>query len=258
MNASNNSTVLITGATSGIGYGLAEHYLKKGDRVVACGRKLGTLSELKKHYAEQLYTIAFDTTDRTDCSAAREMLQKDIGAIDTVILSAGTCEYMDANNLDTELFERVMQVNCQGMMNSLWVVQPLLKQAQKNRPECRPYVLGVSSLATTLPFTRSQAYRASKAAVTSMLECLRVDWYELGWDVSIVNPGFVKTPLTDQNDFSMPMRITVDEAVTAIVKGMQKRRLSINFPTAFSGILHTLKCLPMAWQCKLMQKMKND
>jgi short-subunit dehydrogenase len=117
----------------------------------------------------------------------------------------------------------------------------------------------VGSSAAYLPLSRAEAYGASKAAIEYMIRTLRIDLYQEQIDVSLVCPGFVKTPLTDRNDFSMPFRLSVEDASRRIRRGIEKRQLEIHFPKRFTYILKALSLLPESLWLRIAQRMvKNN
>ncbi|TNC92016.1 MAG: hypothetical protein CSH36_06735 [Thalassolituus sp.] len=118
-------------------------------------------------------------------------------------------------------------------------------------------MVGVSSSVAMLAMPRAEAYGSSKAAVTHFLESLKADVAALNIDVSVVSPGFVKTPLTDVNDFPMPMRITADEAAVATIKGLERRSWRIHFPKRFTFILWCLGQLPAFLRHRLTRAMSR-
>lgn len=234
-------TVLITGASSGIGAGLARSYANDGYRVIACGRDPARLEALHQH-SPNITLRPFDITDENACRQALAGCSADV-----VILCAGTCEYLDQGAVDAGLVERVMRTNFLGPVNCLAALQPQL--AAGNR------VVLVSSMAHWLHFPRAEAYGASKAALTWFAETLRLDWEPKGIGVTVVSPGFVDTPLTQKNDFSMPGRVSVDEAVKAIRTGLAKEKNHIAFPAGFGLILRLLSGLPAFMQNALLRRM---
>lgn len=234
-------TVLITGASSGIGAGLAKSYAKEGHHVIACGRDPARLEALHQQYP----TITVRLFDMTDRGASRQALA-DCYA-DLVILCAGTCEYLERGEVDAALVERVMMTNFLGPVNCIAALQPQL--ASGNR------VVLVSSMAHWLPFPRAEGYGASKAALSWFAESLRLDWEPKGVAVTVVSPGFVDTPLTRKNDFSMPGRVSVDEAVRAIRAGLAKGKNHIAFPAGFGLAMRLLSALPACLQRPLLRRM---
>ncbi|MGU3522244.1 SDR family NAD(P)-dependent oxidoreductase [Enterobacteriaceae bacterium C23F] len=234
-------TVLITGASSGIGEGLAKSWADDGWQVIACGRDRQRLDALE-HYHASISGRVFDITDANACQLALADC-----AADLVILCAGTCEYMDQGVIDAASVERVMATNFMGPINCLAALQSRLT------PGCR--VVLVSSMAHWLHFPRAEAYGASKAAVTWFARCLRLDWERKGIAVTVVFPGFVDTPLTRKNDFSMPGLVGVEEAVRAIRRGVAKGKAEIAFPQGFGLVLRALGAMPAFVQRALLRRM---
>lgn len=234
--------VLITGATSGIGLQLAHDYHRDGHQVWALGRNQRILADLADKGME---TMQIDLEDR---DASLERFSK-MTPLDLVILNAGSCEYVDLPVFDSELVRRVMRANIESMAVSIEGVLPLLRQGNN------PHLVAVGSSAAYLPLPRAEAYGASKAAIDYMVRTLRIDIYREGIDVSLVCPGFVKTPLTDKNDFPMPFRITVEDASDRIRRGIAKRQLEIHFPKRFTFILKMLSLIPDVIWLRLAQRL---
>ncbi|MBQ4833425.1 SDR family NAD(P)-dependent oxidoreductase [Pseudoalteromonas sp. MMG010] len=225
--------ILITGATSGIGEQLALQYAQQGHDVVACGRNKHKLHSLSVH--KNIQACQFDTTKLDEIKHATESFTQ----LDCVVLNAGTCEYIDdAKNFDSELFARVINTNLVSLGYCL--------DALLNKIKPQGQLVIVSSSVTYLALPRAQAYGASKAGVSYLAKSLAIDLKDI--DVSLVHPGFVNTPLTDKNDFSMPMAINATKAADYIIKGVAKRRKEIHFPRRFTFILKLLTLLPFtAW-----------
>ena len=237
--------ILITGATSGIGRQLALDYHRDNHQVWALGRNQKALDELS---AEGLQAVRLDLEDR---EMARDWFTT-MTPIDLAILNAGSCEYVDLPGFDSDLVSRVMRTNVESMAVSIEGVLPLLRQGE------RPHLVAVGSSAAYLPLSRAEAYGASKAAIEYMIRTLRIDLYREQIDVSLVCPGFVKTPLTDQNEFSMPFRLSVEDASNRIRSGIEKRRLEIHFPKRFTYILKALSLIPEALWLRISQRMVNN
>lgn len=233
--------IIITGATSGIGKALAMLCAEKGYDVIACGRNQQTLDEMKSH--RNISVKRFDVSSIDSVTEALSEQQPDI-----VVLNAGVCEYVDVEQFEAAMFERVFAANFFGLVNSIEALLPNLKKGSQ--------IVIVDSLALLLPFTRSQAYGASKAAAHYLAKSLQVDLAAKGILVQSVSPGFVETPLTDKNDFEMPMKISVEQAAIDFLNGIEKKRSSIYFPTLFSGILRGLSHLPNRLKVGLCKRMK--
>lgn len=234
-------TVLITGASSGIGAGLAKSWADDGCQVIACGRGRARLEALQQ-YSPNITLRVFDMTDREACRLALADCSADL-----IVLCAGTCEYLEQGVVDAALVERVMSTNFQGPVNCLAALQTQLLPGSR--------VALVSSMAHWLPFPRAEAYGASKAALTWFANSLRLDWEPKGIAVTVVSPGFVDTPLTRKNDFAMPGQVSVDDAVKAIRRGLAKGKRHIAFPTGFSLVMKLLSGLPNFLQRRLLRRM---
>ena len=233
--------ILITGATSGIGKATAELAAAQSWHVIACGRNESKLQELEDANPN-ITGLKFDITDLDATKAALGSLSPDV-----VLLNAGVCEYVDAEDWDSALFRRVFEANFFGLTHCIEALLPQMKAGSR--------IAVVDSLARLLPFTRSQAYGASKAAAFYMAKSLEVDLAPRGIAVQTISPGFVETPLTDKNEFSMPMRITSDEAAKAILRAVSSDKRTHYFPGLFAAILRALSSLPASVQSKLCQRM---
>jgi short-subunit dehydrogenase len=234
--------ILITGATSGIGKQLALDYMSEGHQIWAVGRNETALQELQD---KGMHTGQLDLTDRDGS------LQwfKSLSDIDLAILNAGNCEYIDLPKFDSSAVQRVMRANVDSLAISIEGVLPLLRKTGSGR------LAIVGSSAAYIPLPRAEAYGASKAAVAYMANSLRIDLKKEGIPVSLICPGFVKTALTDLNDFDMPFRVSTKEASTAIREGLKKGKSEIHFPKRFTLIMKLLSWLPTPVWTQLAQKM---
>ncbi|WP_115718714.1 SDR family NAD(P)-dependent oxidoreductase [Gallaecimonas mangrovi] len=223
--------ILITGATSGIGKQLALDYAAEGHDIIAVGRNPDALSELA---ANGIRTISVDLTDR---QAVLASLSGQSG-LHLAILNAGTCEYLDMPVFDSAAFSRVLRANVESMAHCIEAVLPALRQTEGAR------LVGVASAAAFVPLPRAEAYGASKAAIRYLLDTLDITLAPFGVAVTSVFPGFVKTPLTDKNDFPMPMQVSVQAASVAIRRGIEKGQRHIHFPKPFTWPLKVLGLLP--------------
>ncbi|SUQ58915.1 SDR family NAD(P)-dependent oxidoreductase [Raoultella terrigena] len=234
-------TVLITGASSGIGAGLAKSWADDGYRVIACGRDRARLEALQR-CSPNIAIRLFDMTDRDACRQALAGCSAEL-----TILCAGACEYLQNGVVDAALVERVITTNFLGPVNCLAALEPQLVSGNR--------VVLVSSMAHWLHFPRAEAYGASKAALTWFANSLRLDWEPRGIAITVVSPGFVDTPLTRKNDFPMPGRVSVESAVKAIRRGLSKGKDDIAFPTGFGLTLRLLAALPAGLQRTFLRRM---
>ncbi len=235
-----HEVIWITGASSGIGQALARHLALLGNKVIVSARNVDSLNQLAQE-TSGIDVVPFDVTDAASIDSVRDQLRHCSEHLDRVILNAGTCEYLDIHQPDWSMMSRIMNVNFFGLVNSIEIALPLLKKAEK------PHLVGISSQAIKAPFVRAEAYGASKAAVSYFLESLRADLIQLNIDVTEILPGFVDTPLTRKNDFSMPFLMPVDTAAQRMVAAIDRRPFSYAFPKRLSLMLWTARRFPKSW-----------
>ncbi len=239
--------IWITGASSGIGSALAIELARAGARLVISGRDRGRLQAVAEACKPADVMVAtLDVASREANLAVGEQIRAKYGALDTVVFNAGICEYVDLPVFDSEMIRRVMDTNFMGFVYGVETALPLLREGNL------PHLVGMSSTVAYTGLPRAEAYGASKAAIRYFLQALRIDLLPQRIDVSIICPGFVKTPLTDLNDFPMPMRITVEEAARAIRKGMERRTHEIRFPALFALMLRAVAALPSRLRTRLL------
>lgn len=241
-------TVWITGAGSGIGEALAVHYASQGDTVVISGRSTDKLTAVAERHSGRIIPLTFDVTRDDRIETTRQALRSITPHLDLLILNAGSCEYIRAPELDTALFRRVMDTNYFGVINSIIAALPLLEAAPS-----RPHVAGVCSLAGLIGFPRAAAYGASKAAAAYLLNALRTDFGDL-FDVTVINPGFVDTPMTARNRFPMPFLMSPEDAARVITTKLERRPFTINFPRRLTWILRLLQLFHKPWYRHHMKK----
>ncbi|MCG4454261.1 SDR family NAD(P)-dependent oxidoreductase [Pseudomonas sp. MMS21-TM103] len=241
--------IWLTGASSGIGAALAELLLQRGHRLALSARTSEPLNALAERYPEQVLVAAGDLSDAAQVRAIGERIAQAWGALDTVILNAGTCEYVDVQRFEAAMIERVVRANLFSASYCIEAALPLLRLGHA------PHLVGVGSSVTYLPLPRAEAYGASKAGMRYLLEALRIDLAAEGIAVTVVSPGFVDTPLTQKNDFAMPMRWPVDKAVRHIADRLDKQPYEIAFPGPFIAILLLLAHLPKRLQVAIGKRM---
>lgn len=240
--------IWITGASSGIGYALTAKLLAQGNIVIATSRRSDKLQTLKELYASNIHIYQLDVTDEGAVSAFCVQIAKDFKYIDTIILNAGICEYIDWPDFDLKIMRRNMDTNFWGMVNCIAYGIKLLHGSTK------PYLVGMTSSAAIIGLPRAEGYGSSKAAARYLLQCLQVQLYKTNIDVSIITPGFVKTELTDKNDFPMPFLLSIDKATDIIIDGMNKRKPEIKFPFILILVLKTLSLMPNKLRIFLVSK----
>ncbi len=237
----NTSNIWLTGASSGIGAALTHALIDGGHNLIVTGRRAEPLEQLRARAPNRISVGAADTTSQDDLVAIAPILDS-FGSLNMAILNAGTCDYVDIAKYNSEVIGNNIITNVMGTARSLDIALPALRRA---RAEGKPATLViVSSSAWWLPFTRAEGYGASKAALNYFGLCLRADLAAEGIDVVVVSPGFVKTPLTDRNDFPMPFVVTAEEAAQRIIKGLRKGQRDIAFPKRFTWTMKLLATLP--------------
>lgn len=235
--------IWVTGASSGLGRSLVLGLAAQGHRVIASARNRESLLALEK-LDPSIFALPCDITDENSLKAAQLKIDTHFISLDQVILNAGICEYLEFPDPDWEAIRRVMEVNYFGTVNCLLVALPLLRKSIKPRP----HIVVVASQVTNAPFAKAEAYGASKAALQYFFSSLRVDLAPENIDVSVVNPGFVDTPLTRKNDFEMPFLMDVDDAAQRIIKQIESRPRIYSFPRRLKALLLTSKLMPGLWQ----------
>ncbi|WP_324733370.1 SDR family NAD(P)-dependent oxidoreductase [Pseudomonas paeninsulae] len=241
--------IWLTGASSGIGAALAELLLQRGHRLALSARTVAPLHALAERYPGQVLVAPGDLSDASQVRVIGERIAQHWGALDTVILNAGTCEYLEVQSFEAALIERVVRANLFSASYCIEAALPLLRLGHQ------PHLVGVGSSATYLPLPRAEAYGASKAGLRYLLEALRIDLAAEGIAVTVVSPGFVDTPLTQHNDFPMPMRWPVDKAARHIAERLEQRPFEIAFPWQFIAILRLLAHLPKRLQVAIGKRM---
>ncbi|NOI65284.1 SDR family NAD(P)-dependent oxidoreductase [Vibrio sp. 99-8-1] len=226
--------VMITGCTSGIGEKLAITYDRQGADVIACGRNRAKLSALAEQ-GERITPLCFDLTEVDHYPSIDQ-------EIDLLILNAGDCEYIDSPlGFDAKLFERVININLISIGYCLQAWLNNLKQGGR--------LVLISSSAAIIPLPRAEAYGASKAALSYLANTLSITLKPHNIGVTLVQPGFVDTPLTERNTFAMPMLMDSHQAANKIMAGIEKGKTEINFPLLFVFIMKLFRFLPAkVWQ----------
>jgi NAD(P)-dependent dehydrogenase (short-subunit alcohol dehydrogenase family) len=233
----NGRVVWLVGASTGIGRALAGELAARGARVVVSARRVEPLAEFSRAHPGSI-ALAMDVTEADAASrAVREVVQRH-GGIDHVVYCAGHYRPQRASALDLRELQRHLDVNYVGALRVLDAVLPTLL-AQR-----RGHVSLVASVAGYRGLPKGLAYGPTKAALINLAETLYLDLRGHGIGVSVVNPGFVRTPMTAANDFEMPALIDPDEAARAIVDGWRRGAFEMHFPKRFTRWLKLLRLLP--------------
>jgi len=231
----------ITGAGTGIGRAVSLELASRGWKVVASSRtesKLHNLVEAAAEFSGEVVPLILDITDSLSVRKTVNYIEKNVGPIDLALLNAGTYKKFDVSELSLELFRDHMDLNFMGTVNCL---ESLLQHMRLRR--CG-HIAVVSSLTAYRGIPYASAYGASKAALTNMCEALKPELEPFKIDITVIHPGFVKTPLTDKNEFSMPFLLEVEDAACRIVNGLESRKFEITFPRRFAFLLKVARFVP--------------
>ena len=234
-----DKVIWITGASSGIGRALAISLSKIDCHLFISARSKEKLEETASQCTNKnIVVLEGDLKSKKTNQEIIQNINKEFGHLDIAILNAGTCEYVDVEKFDSELFRRQIDTNFMSMVYGIEAVLPLLKQSKNAQ------LIGMSSTAAYLGLPRAEAYGATKAAIKNLFSALRVSLQPLHISASVICPGFVETELTKQNDFQMPALITSEQASNYILKGVADRKQEIHFPKRFSLMLKLIGSLP--------------
>jgi short-subunit dehydrogenase len=238
-----NQIVFITGASSGIGRALALELGRRGAAMGLLARRAETLREITKEIegaGGRALALPADVRDPDAVRAAADKLRAEFGRIDVLIANAGVGVTTDARELQAQEVADVIGINVVGAVNSVAAVLPvMLKQGSGQ-------LVAISSLAGYRGLPKSGAYCASKAALSTFFESLRLDLKGSGIDVTIIHPGFIKTPLTAGRHAQMPYLMELDYAVGKIVRAIEKRKKSYAFPWQLAAIVRAGRLMPIA------------
>lgn len=232
-------TVWLVGASTGIGEATAHLLHARGARVVVSARNAAALNRFAAAHPGSV-ALPADVTDPQALQAAHDAVRQASpdGRLDLVMYCAGYYQPMRADTFDLLEAQRHQRINYDGALNLLAAVLPTLRRQGSGHLSLVASVAGFRGLPKAL------AYGPTKAALINLAETLYLDLHPAGIGVSVVNPGFVRTPMTANNDFSMPALLTPEQAAEAIVGGWESGRFDIHFPRRFTWWLKLLRHLP--------------
>jgi NAD(P)-dependent dehydrogenase (short-subunit alcohol dehydrogenase family) len=235
----NPESVVITGASSGIGLALARHYLERGASVAAIARRSDLLQTLATEFPEKVFCYALDVRDATALQQAAGDFMARVGVPDIVIANAGVSrgtltEYVE----DEAVFQHVMDINVLGMVKTFQPFLAAMREAKQGA------LVGIASVAGFRGLPGSGAYSASKAAAISYMESLRVELRGSGVHAVTICPGYIKTPMTDINTYPMPFILDADAAAKRIARVISRGTAFAVVPWQMGLVGWVLKRLP--------------
>ena len=240
--------VFITGASSGIGQALAEHYAKEGAIIGLAARRQDLLNTLQDSLTTETITYALDVRDAEALAGAANDFISRFGAPDIVIANAGvSAGTLTENRDDIKTFKGVIDINLLGMVHTFQPFIESMKQAGKGS------LVGIASVAGIRGLPGAGAYSASKAAVIAYLESLRVELCINGIHVTTIAPGYIKTPMTDINEYAMPFLMAPEVAAKKFAQAIAKKKRFIVIPWQMGCLARVMRFLP-PWLWDTMMK----
>ena len=240
--------IWITGASSGIGKAVAIKFAENGWTVAVSARRENLLNELKQ-INQNIYPFPLDVTDIEKCKLVASNIINQFKSIDICLFGTGMHDPKSEKKFNLDKIREIMEVNYFGTMNSINSIYDYFSEKRNGQ------ISIISSVAGYRGLPAAGAYCASKAALTSFAESLNFEMKMKNVHVSLVSPGFIKTPMTDQNDFPMPMIKSPEFAANEIYKALTiKKGFEIHFPKTFTYLMKFLQILPNGIYFKLVSK----
>ena len=245
----NKKTIWITGGSTGIGKALALKFASMGWNVAISARREALLKEISENN-NNIFSFPLDVTDKLKCKDVFREIQKKFESVDICFFSTGTWNPKKEKDIDVEQIEEVFKINFFGTLNCIKAVESYFKDRKNGT------ITIVSSIAGYRGLPNSTGYGPSKSALNNLAESLFFDFKRSNVRVCLVSPGFIKTPMTDKNDFKMPFLKTTDYAADKIYEGLiNKNNFEIHFPKSLTITLKILSFLPSKIYFALVGKM---
>lgn len=232
-------TAWIVGASSGLGAAFAKLLDGRVGTVAISARSADSLNAMQAA-SKTLVARPLDVTDAAAVARCYRDIEKKAGGVDLVVLSAGTWDVVEPPDIDPAVFKKSMDVNFMGVVNVLAQAVPGMMRREAGQ------IAIISSVAGYRGLPKAAAYGPTKAALINLAESLHPELAAKGVTLSIVNPGFVDTPMTAVNDFPMPFLMPVDDAAQRLLQGLERKAYEITFPRRFTWAMKALRLLPNA------------
>ena len=233
----NQKKIWITGASSGIGKALAEKFAAEGWKVAASARRKEILDKMSEH--ENIFSYPLDVTNQDQIKNSFEKIIEDFNGLNLCVFSSGTYDPKLEQEINVAQNKFVMETNFFGVLYCIKAVESYFKNKKDG------HISIVSSIAAYRGLPNSSGYGPSKAALTNLTESLYFDFKKYNVRISLVSPGFIKTPLTDKNEFPMPFIKSPEFAAEKMFNGLTKSKaFEIHFPKALTVLLKIFRVLP--------------
>ena len=230
--------IWITGASSGIGKALAIKFANKDWQVAASARRENLLQDLNKNNSN-IHPFPLDVKDEAKAKKVFQDVKEKFQTVDVCVFCTGIHDPESEKKLSAEKIREIMETNFFGTVNCIMAVNAYFREKHSG------HISIVSSVASYRGLPAASGYCASKAALTSLAESLYFDFKRHNVRVSVISPGFIKTPMTDKNKFPMPMIKSAEYAAEKIFIGLTKKNVfEIHFPMAFTMMMKLLKIMP--------------
>lgn len=240
--------ILITGASSGLGAELARQYASGNNELILLARREDKLFKLRSELFENCKSVDIVVADVTAFDTLQEKI-KGIGSVDMVILNAGV-SLGHSNEVPTiQEFQNLYDVNVLSNHAILEILLPRFKEQKSGK------IVFISSLASLFSMPSSKVYSSSKRALNAYAEGIRYKYKKDNIKVINILPGFIKSELTDKNDFNMPFLLETEDGVKRIVKAVEKEKRVYAFPLRFYLIISFLNLLPHFLREKIVNSM---
>ncbi len=244
----NQKKIWITGASSGIGRAVAEKFASEGWKVAVSARRKEILDEMAQE--KNISSYPLDVTEKNQIEKVFQKILEEFEDLDICLFSSGTYDPKNEKRIDTDKIKNVIKVNFFGVIDCVKTVEDYFKSKKSG------HISIVSSIASYRGLPNSSGYGPSKAALTNFSESIYFDFKKFNVRVSVISPGFIKTPLTDKNDFSMPFLKSPIYAADKIYEGLTKNKsFEIHFPKSLTLILKFLRIIPYRIYLFLVDKL---
>ncbi len=252
MSSNKGKHIWVIGASSGIGEALAQELASQGATLALSARRKDALQNIVKNLSGTGHiSCPVDVSDINALQTTASDIKKKFERIDSVIFLAAIYSAHDKKKKDIGFMHKMLNVNVGGAFNVVETIAPIFETQGSGQIVLCGSVAGYRGL----PY--GQPYCATKAAIINYAESLKIELEPENIDVKLISPGFVRTPLTDKNDFPMPMMIEANDAAKAIARGITSGAFEIHFPKKFTFIMKTLRLLPTWLYFKISRQMKK-
>ena len=243
-------TALITGASSGMGRGLAAHFARLGVKVYAAARRAELLEQLRTEVGENIVPLTLDVADADATCARVQAIDAECGGLDLVVANAGAGRETSGRRIKWPDVRRLIDINVTGAIATLCGALPGMVERK------RGHIAAVGSLAARLPLPRNSTYCATKAFLSMWLDSVRLDLKGTGVAVTLIEPAFVKSELSEKNPFPMPFLLETEDAVRRIASGLLARDQICAFPWQYQAAIGFGRSLPRPLRLNLLRRLR--